>query len=382
MKKLIPILIAASIGSVSAQSFPSVRNAEDKASLTAQSQDFFKAADAVVKPISKSSIVIKNGNRIVAFGTVTEAGILTKWSEISNLGPNARIVDYAGKTHSVITKKVYKEHDLAVLNNPGKLPALKLRDNVEPEVGDFLIASGSANQAIGLGVVSVKTRNLKQANRGFLGVIMEMNPVDGGGVKLSQVQPKTAAADAGLKAGDIILTVDGKAVNNLLEMRNFLQKQKPGDEITMSYNRAGVVKADVKVVLGARKEMPAVRASRMRSMKSMGGRINKVAESFPEVLQTDIQVKFNQCGAPVVDLDGKFVGVVISRSSRIKSYVLEADTIKNLLKTPGDAIARNGANNNANGKEMPTRREQEMKRIRMQMEELRKRMEELEKDKR
>lgn len=375
MKKLLPIIIAATVVNANAQGLPTVRNPEDRETLNQQSQAFFKAADEVVKPVSKSSVVVKDGNRIVAFGTVTDAGILTKWSEINKLGKNARIIDHAGNAHSIITTKVYKDHDLAVLSNTGKLPALKLRDRVEPEVGQFVVAAGSADQAIGLGVVSVKTRNLKETNRGFLGVIMEMNPVDGGGVKLNQVQPKTAASDAGLVAGDIILTVDGKPVNNLLEMRNFLQKQKPGDEITISYKRGDLVKAGVKVVLGARQEMPAVRASRMRSMKTMGGRINRVAENFPEVLQTDIQVKFNQCGAPVVDLEGKFVGIVISRSSRIKSYVLEADTIKNILKKPGDALAQNEG---ANRDEQPTRREREMRRIRQQMEELRKRMEELE----
>jgi len=96
------------------------------------------------------------------------------------------------------------------------------------------------------------------------------------------------------------------------------------------------VTAGLDVVLGARKEIPRVRLSRMNRMKKMGGSVNEVSEGFPQVLQTDMQIKSNFCGAPVVNLDGEPVGVVIGKASRIKAYILEGRLLKDLLNKEFD----------------------------------------------
>ena len=223
-----------------------------------------------------------------------------------------------------------------MIENVGKLPAVPIQKSVTPEVGALIVASGAADQALAMGVVSVKPRSLRENDRGFLGVVMDMNDRKEGGVLLKGVEPGSAAFRAGLLRGDVILTIDGKAVTNLLEMRNFLQQQVPGDEITISYERDGIVSAGVEVVLGARKGIPQVRRSRMNVMKRMGGKINSVSEGFPPVLQSDIQVDSQFCGAPIIDLNGDFVGVVVAKASRIKTYILEGDKLAELLESVPD----------------------------------------------
>ena len=68
----------------------------------------------------------------------------------------------------------------------------------------------------------------------------------------------------------------------------------------------------------------------------MGGRVNEVSEGFPQVLQSDMQLKSNFCGAPIVDLDGKLVGVMVAKASRIKSYIIEGKKLDELLKSVPD----------------------------------------------
>lgn len=332
------VLIAMTAGSLSAQSYPRFVRSSDKAKLTDQAQSFYKVADPLVKDVSNSVVVIKAGNKTVSLGTVTDKGIVTKFSEISKLSEaeEVRMIAKDGKAYPVNLLNVYESYDIALLENVGKLPAVDLKGAVTPEVGAFLVASGASEEALAMGVVSVKPRSLKQKDRGFLGVIMNMNSPKGGGVLLNVVEPGSAASKAGLLKGDVILAIDGESVSNMLEMRNFLQQQIPGEEITISYKRGDVVNAGVTVTLGAREEYPQVRSSRMNNMKRMGGRISSVSEGFPQVLQSDIQVKSHFCGAPLVDINGDFVGVVVAKASRIKSYIIEGNKLEELLNSVPD----------------------------------------------
>lgn len=333
-------LTALSVGHITAQKLPQFVKPEHRPVLTKQAADFYKVVDPLVKEISNSTVIIKGGDKIVSVGTVTDKGIVTKYSELAKAArdtfANIRMIAKDGTSYPINLKHVYNSYDIAVIENVGKLPAVNLAKSVTPEVGSFIVASGASDQALAMGVVSVKPRSLKEKDRGFLGVVMDVNVQKEGGVLLNHVEPQSAADRAGLMKNDVILTIDGADVTNMLEMRNFLQQQMPGDEITISYKRAGVVSAGVKVKLGAREEIPQVRRSRMNNMKRMGGKVNDVSEGFPQVLQSDIQLKSNFCGAPVIDLDGNFVGVAVAKASRIKSYIIEGDKLNELLKSVPD----------------------------------------------
>ena len=59
--------------------------------------------------------------------------------------------------------------------------------------------------------------------------------------------------------------------------------------------------------------------------------------------QTDLRVGREQCGGPVVDLDGKPVGIAIARADRTRSFVIPGREIAQLLErdpvTPEVALA-------------------------------------------
>ncbi len=97
-----------------------------------------------------------------------------------------------------------------------------------------------------------------KVRRGYLGVyISEVTPVTAKGVKLdhprgvfvTSVIKGSAAEEAGIKEGDVILAVDGKEVNNPNELQAKIGVKNPGDVVTLKVWRDGkalTIKAKLK----------------------------------------------------------------------------------------------------------------------------------------
>ena len=84
----------------------------------------------------------------------------------------------------------------------------------------------------------------------FLGVEIQATS-NGQGVVIGSVQSGSPAADAGLKAGDVITAVDGTTVNTAAALASAIQAHQPGDSVKITYTRGGT-SADVQVRLGNR----------------------------------------------------------------------------------------------------------------------------------
>ncbi|MFD2158649.1 S1C family serine protease [Rubritalea tangerina] len=311
---------------------------EDQKVLGLQADQFFKAIEPLSKEAGKHAVNVFSNGRMVSRGTVTKEGILTKWSELVSKGDRIWVVGHDGSKHEAFVKAVYLEYDLALLDYGSGLPAVDLGAETDLNLGEFLLAVGPAKDAHGFGVVSVLPRSLRESDKAFLGVRMDFNPVSGGGVRLESVERGSAAARAGLRPGDVVTQVNGIKVNGLHEMGNNLQTLRPGDQVGIQFLRDGKA-FQVDVVLGARPELKQYSPQRMKQMKRMGGAINEVAEGFPEVLQSDMQVDAIDAGSPVFDLDGRFVGIIVARASRIKTYIVPADKIIQQLEKEPDMTA-------------------------------------------
>jgi serine protease Do len=68
------------------------------------------------------------------------------------------------------------------------------------------------------------------------------------GVLVSRVNENSAAQDAGLQQGDVIVSIDKHTVNTVSELQEWVARNRPGKELTVTYVRAGNMK-DVKVRL-------------------------------------------------------------------------------------------------------------------------------------
>ena len=72
-----------------------------------------------------------------------------------------------------------------------------------------------------------------------------------GGVGIIQVISGSAADQAGINPGDVILKLNGKAYSDAQSLTNAVSKMKPGDKVTLEIWSNGV-KHDVQVTLGSR----------------------------------------------------------------------------------------------------------------------------------
>lgn len=310
----------------------------DQLKMQQQSASFYAAIEPLSKELGVHAVNVLSSGRMISRGTVTKAGIVTKWSEIDSRGASLSVVGFDGVRRKAVVKAVYLEYDLVLLECKEGLPAVDFSSAKTPDVGRFIFAVGPAKDSHGFGVVSVEPRSLRDQDKAYLGV--RMGPVDGAkGVLVEWAEPKSAAAQAGLLRGDIVVKIDQMNIGGLHEMRSYLQKLSPGDTAVLTFIR-GNKQFSVDVKLGATPQRRKAVSPRMQQMKRMGGSVNQVAEGFPDVLQSDMQVSAIDSGSPVFDLDGNFVGVIVARASRIKTYIITAEKLSEQLAKKPDLVVR------------------------------------------
>ena len=63
----------------------------------------------------------------------------------------------------------------------------------------------------------------------------------------------------------------------------------------------------------------------------MGSKLSERRDGFPIILQNDQVIKPTDCGGPLVDLDGKAVGINIARAGRVESYAIPTEVVMTLV---------------------------------------------------
>lgn len=137
----------------------------------------------------------------------------------------------------------------------------------------ILSPGGGGNVGIGFAIpiymakqVAAQLIEHGEVQRGQLGVVIQdLTPAladalgleEGArGVAVAQVQPGSAAADAGLEAGDVITAVDGEPVRTASGLRNVIGLMRAGKSVELSYQRGGEER-QVEVTIRAAEEQPA-----------------------------------------------------------------------------------------------------------------------------
>ena len=304
----------------------------EKAAIDAQSAAFTRAIEPILTDAAQSTVRVWSGTRRLAYGTVVDDGtqVLTKWSELMRSRGDLRVEAAGRELRAVDLIGVYVDHDLALLAIEGEpLEPVRWAD-AEPVLGSFLAAPQPDGRLAAFGVVAVPSRNLKQADQAFLGINADPTH-EGGGVKINLVVEDSPAAQVGIQEGDVLLSVDGREVNGLFELRNSLNGIPPGSTLPLVLRRNGeTMIRDVEV--GSRPQFPRFPGARLQQMERMGGPISRVRDEFPSAIESDMRPLPNQIGGPVVDLQGRAVGITLARAGRTRSYVMPAAAITAMLQ--------------------------------------------------
>lgn len=287
--------------------------------------------DPVVSKVRKSIVQILDTDGQVAFGTVVdkEGIILTKLSEL----PDGSLFCKVGG-EKLVAKKVAEndEFDLALLSIPVKDLQPVEWCPTTPEVGSLLVTADEGGHAIATGVLSVAPRPLTDQNRAFLGV--EPVTVENG-VRIKRLEPRGSALEAGLEVNDIVTKIAGKPVTTNHELANTVRTFRPGDKISVEYIR-GDEKLTVEVVLKGLRVGP---GAGLQMMDEFGTELSSRISDFGVAFQHDTPLWPEQCGGPIIDLEGRVVGLNIARGGRIRSYAIPADKIEKIIDEMKSSIA-------------------------------------------
>lgn len=274
--------------------------------------------DAVSK-VNDSVVRILSGEKLLAMGTVVDGDgyILTKASELrGKLACEFR----GGRRLDAEVVGVADDYDLALLHVDTKgLTPVAWRDDV-PMVGSWLATPGARDEPMAIGVLSVLARKIAH-QPGFLGIAFDEKEE---GPKVNEVIPSSGAANAGLKVGDMIVMVEDKEIKSRVMLVETIRQYKPGETIRLKIKR-GDKEIEVEARVGVRPDGPL--GDKKDIQNSMGGPLSERRVGFPSVLQHDTVLKPEFCGGPIVDLDGKAVGINIARGGRVMSFAVPASVI-------------------------------------------------------
>ncbi|MEM8735981.1 MAG: PDZ domain-containing protein, partial [Planctomycetota bacterium] len=216
------------------------------------------------------------------------------------------------------------QNDLVLLRSPSPHETgVNLSDFVshEYDAGLFLLSPDPKGQ----GLVSVISRQAfesrKEMSRGFLGVV----PADfeDGGAILREVNKDGAAERAGLKVGDVVTKMNDQQIRTHMEMRRFLGTVDPNQTIVAVVLR-GEEELQKTIRLG---EFPSFSGHAADWMEKSGRR-----DGFTQVIAHDADLDPSDCGGPLYDLSGKFLGMNIARNSRVRSYAVTPAIVKELVE--------------------------------------------------
>ena len=277
-----------------------------------------KLDDACVEISSKLS----DGEKLSIVGTRIKGTsfIVSKSSMVAGK-PMIKLDDSTAKLEVV---KRDPENDLVLLKSEALNTAgidISNPSTAIPGIGSFLITPDSDGAGL-VSIVSTKTfTSRKQQSRGFLGV-MPADYEDRGGAILRQVIEGGAAERAGLKVGDIVTKLNEARITSHMEMRSFLGSADPNATVIATITR-DEEELEKTIRLGAAPS----RSNHAADKMSKSGR----RDGFSKVIPHDADLQPTECGSPIFDLDGNFVGLNIARNSRVRSYAIPSSIVKKLI---------------------------------------------------
>lgn len=332
---------------------PLMRPDEEKV-IQSQDESFNQVLETTLAQAAKSTVRIwgkpvrSRKATMLAYGLVVGKGtqVLTKWSEIERFENTLHVQAGGGESFKAEVAGVFTDEDLVLLNIAIPADAGRvIKDVLVPakfsestwNYGQFVSAPQPDGKLGGFGVVSVLERNLRETDRAHLGIMADPD-FRGKGVKIAVVQPEHGAAEAGIQSGDVILDMDGREISGLQELRNALTNKQPGDKVKLKIETAGKERS-VEVLLTNRPIYGELSPNRLNQMERMGGEPNLVNSGFSRVVQSDMKIQSNQVGGPVVDLQGKIIGVTLARADRTKTYLMSGSAVADLLKGKAETVA-------------------------------------------
>lgn len=279
--------------------------------------------------LQKSSALVRDGRKDLCYGVVVSADgyILTKASEIEKVSSISVIVDETkfDNARIVATDPTW---DVALLKaDASGLQPVAYASGSDLAQGTWVVANGASSslrrRALP-GIISAKPREIPASGGIALGVLLKK---DSKALEIEEVNEKGGAQEAGLRKGDVITALDGSKVSKIEEMAAFMKDKKAGSMVKVTIRRDGKEQV-LEVRLTAKGELMDEKSRN----DQMSGRFSRRRTGFPKIIQHDILGNEESVGGPLLDLDGRCVGMNIARADRAQSFAIPVENLKEIAE--------------------------------------------------
>src|ERR1043166_1343363 len=285
-------------------------------------------AFASISKATRESIVKFNVNgETIALGTIVDTNglALTKASELKAGKLTCWLWDDREVRATVL--RTDEDEDIALVKvHAPNLKSIQWATNAVA-IGQWAITPGIAATPQAVGIISATPRRIRPP-RALIGVQFD---ITGMIPRIQLVAPGLGAEKAGLKAGDTILAVNDNQVTNREQVVETLRDFRDGTTVRFRVERE-TKPFDVEIRMAKPKPggfgsegIAETRTSRLN------GEVSHRAEGFERAIEHDSVLAPWLCGGPLVNLDGKAIGINIARAGRVSSYALPAEFVQRIL---------------------------------------------------
>jgi serine protease Do len=311
--------------------------AADSAVAPTLPRDRFRSGEATLRafaPVSAAahySIVKFNvDGATVALGTVVDTNglALTKASELKKGKLTCWLA--TEKEVSAEVLGIDEDEDLALVRVHAR--GLKPVQWAEGEVaiGQWAITPGIADTPQAVGIISALPHRIRPP-RALIGVQFSFGATNATKPSIERILPGLGAEKAGLKPGDVIMAVNAQMVTNREQVVEALREFREGQTVKLRVQRKETqFTAEVRM-MAPKAGQSEDAANSSRRFSRVRGEVSQRAEGFDQAIEHDTVLQPWLCGGPLVNLDGKAIGINIARASRVSTYALPARLVKRAL---------------------------------------------------
>jgi serine protease Do len=294
----------------------------------------FRSGEATLRalgPISqatRSSIVKFNVNgETVVLGTIVDRDglALTKASELKQGKLTCWLATDKQVDAELIATDAEEDVALVRVNARGLKPIQWAAGDVA--IGQWVVTPGIADTPQAVGIISALPHRIRPP-RALIGVEFDFTMST---PRIEKVLPGLGAEQAGLKPGDTIVAVSAAAVTNREQVVEALRDFREGQTIKLRVQRLETqFSVEVRLMVPREGQLSSDDSAQPR-LRRLTGEVSQRAEGFEKAIEHDTVLQPWLCGGPLVNLDGKAVGINIARASRVTTYALPSRLVKQIL---------------------------------------------------
>ena len=219
-------------------------------------------------------------------------------------------------------------------------------------INSAIMTPAGGNVGIGFAVPTAMAREIMEqiieygeVRRGQLGIHIQdvtpsiaeaLNLDEAMGALVSQVVPGSAADEAGIQAGDVILAIDGRPVEDSTELRNMIGLMRIGTELEITYIRDGE-EGRMRASTGASSSQILAESEAVNKLK--GAEFRDIDPSHPRYGAVEGVLVAEVEEASVAQRNGLRTGDIVTAVNRVK--VRSMAEFSEAAANTGGAIALN-----------------------------------------